>query len=113
MRRGTLSDQSCNMKRHETARDLPLCRCRPTCARLVGRFAGTARNRRLLSEVKRALQWQGPRMEADPHATDASGTLRLDEAAIDAARQHGRDGAVAPTCSPWRSDIVRLLNEAL
>jgi bacterioferritin len=39
--------------------------------------------------------------------------LALDEAAIDAARQHTGDGAVTPAYGPWRDNIVELLNAAL
>ena len=39
--------------------------------------------------------------------------LRLDEAALKAARNDLGDGAVTPAYGPWRDDIVRLLNSAL
>ena len=39
--------------------------------------------------------------------------LRLDEAALKAARSDLDDGAVTPAYGPWRDDIVRLLNGAL
>jgi len=39
--------------------------------------------------------------------------LRLDEAALQAARGNLDDGAVTPAYGPWREDIVRLLNGAL
>ena len=37
----------------------------------------------------------------------------LDEECIDAARRSLEQGAVTPHCAAWRSDIVRLLNDAL
>jgi bacterioferritin len=40
-------------------------------------------------------------------------SLRLNEAAIDAARRKVAEGAVTPSYGPWRDDIVRLLNDAL
>jgi len=39
--------------------------------------------------------------------------LRLDEAALNAARSDLDDGAVTPAYGPWRDDIVQLLNGAL
>lgn len=39
--------------------------------------------------------------------------LRLDDAALKAARSDLGDGAVTPAYGPWRDDIVRLLNGAL
>lgn len=45
---------------------------------------------------------------ADDHAS-----LRLDEAALQAARSDLDDGAVTPAYGPWRDDIVALLNGAL
>lgn len=39
--------------------------------------------------------------------------LALNEAALDAARRKVSDGAVTPSSSPWREDIVKLLNDAL
>ena len=39
--------------------------------------------------------------------------LRLDEGAIEAAKQNLSDGAVTPGYGPWRDDIVQLLNDAL
>jgi len=44
----------------------------------------------------------------DPHAP-----MVLDEAAIDAARRGLDDGAVTPHSSPWREDIIKLLNDSL
>ncbi|HET7524931.1 MAG TPA: ferritin-like domain-containing protein [Burkholderiaceae bacterium] len=46
-------------------------------------------------------------------AGSGSTALQLDEAAIDAAKQHTDQGVVTPTYGPWRDDIVRLLNDAL
>jgi len=39
--------------------------------------------------------------------------LALDHAALDAARQKLKDGAVTPGYGPWRDDVVKLLNDAL
>jgi bacterioferritin len=39
--------------------------------------------------------------------------LRLDETALEAAKQNLGDGTVTPSYGPWREDIVRLLNDAL
>ena len=43
----------------------------------------------------------------------SEGRLRLDESALEAAKQHLEDGTVTPSYGPWRDDIVRLLNDAL
>jgi bacterioferritin len=42
-----------------------------------------------------------------------NGKLKLDEKALEAAKQNLRDGAVTPGYGPWREDIVELLNGAL
>jgi bacterioferritin len=39
--------------------------------------------------------------------------LRLDEAALDAAKRSLEKGAVTPSYGPWREDIIALLNGAL
>jgi bacterioferritin len=39
--------------------------------------------------------------------------LRLDEAALDAAKRSIEKGAVTPSYGPWREDIIKLLNDAL
>ena len=39
--------------------------------------------------------------------------MRLNEAAIDAARRSLDQGAVTPSYGPWREDIVKLLNDSL
>lgn len=39
--------------------------------------------------------------------------LKLDEGAMEAARQSLEDGPVTPSYGPWRDDIVALLNDAL
>ena len=39
--------------------------------------------------------------------------MRLDEAAIDAARRSLDQGAVTPSYGPWREDIIKLLNDSL
>ncbi|MCE4556739.1 ferritin-like domain-containing protein [Roseateles cellulosilyticus] len=44
---------------------------------------------------------------------EARTPLKLDEAALDAARRDLDEGAVTPAYGPWRDDIVRLLNGAL
>jgi bacterioferritin len=44
---------------------------------------------------------------------EARTPLRLDEAALKAARSDLDDGAVTPAYGPWRDDIVALLNGAL
>ncbi len=43
----------------------------------------------------------------------AVGALVLNQAAIDEARQHCMEGAVTPSSSPWRDQIVKLLNDSL
>jgi bacterioferritin len=47
------------------------------------------------------------------HARDDEATLLLDESAIQQARKSLEDGAVTPSSSPWRSQIVDLLNASL
>jgi bacterioferritin len=39
--------------------------------------------------------------------------MRLDAAAIDAARRSLDQGAVTPSYGPWREDVIRLLNDSL
>lgn len=39
--------------------------------------------------------------------------LRLDQGALDAAKNHLEDGAITPSYGPWRDDIVKLLNDSL
>ena len=39
--------------------------------------------------------------------------MKLDEAAIDAARRSLDQGAVTPSYGPWREDIIKLLNDSL
>jgi len=46
-----------------------------------------------------------------PVADDAP--MRLDEAAIDAARRSLDQGAVTPSYGPWREDVIKLLNDSL
>ena len=48
-----------------------------------------------------------------PLAAAPETRLALNEAALDAARRKVADGAVTPSSSPWRDDIVQLLNDAL
>jgi bacterioferritin len=45
--------------------------------------------------------------------SSTSDRLVLDTAALDAARQDMENGAVTPASSPWREDIIKLLNDAL
>jgi len=42
-----------------------------------------------------------------------AGRMKLDEAAIDAARRSLDSGAVTPSYGPWRKDIIQLLNDSL
>lgn len=52
--------------------------------------------------------------EAPDRASRNSGTrLKLDTAALEAARKDVKDGAITPAYGPWRDDIVQLLNDAL
>jgi len=53
---------------------------------------------------------QDPKLRALP---SEGPSLRLNEAAIDAAKRKVSEGAVTPSYGPWRDDIVRLLNDAL
>ena len=46
-------------------------------------------------------------------ASATSAPLRLDTAALDAARKDLGDGAITPAYGPWRDSIVALLNDAL
>jgi bacterioferritin len=39
--------------------------------------------------------------------------LKLDESALDAAKNNLEDGAITPAYGPWRDDIVKLLNDSL
>jgi len=39
--------------------------------------------------------------------------MRLNEAALDAARRSLDQGAVTPSYGPWREDIIQLLNDSL
>ena len=39
--------------------------------------------------------------------------LKLDQGALDAAKNHLENGAVTPSYGPWRDDIVKLLNDSL
>lgn len=39
--------------------------------------------------------------------------MKLDEAAIDAARCSLDQGAVTPSYGPWREDVIKLLNDSL
>jgi bacterioferritin len=48
-----------------------------------------------------------------PPANAARHGLVLDLAAIEAARSCLEQGAVTPSCGPWRADLIELLNDAL
>ena len=39
--------------------------------------------------------------------------LKLDQGALDAAKNHLEQGAITPSYGPWRDDIVKLLNDSL
>ncbi len=39
--------------------------------------------------------------------------LKLDQGALDAARNNIEQGAITPAYGPWREDIVKLLNDSL
>lgn len=41
------------------------------------------------------------------------GTLALDQAGLDAARQNVQQGAMTPAYGPWGTEVVKLLNGAL
>ena len=44
---------------------------------------------------------------------DETPRLKLDEAALEAAKRSLEKGAVTPSYGPWREDIIALLNDAL
>jgi bacterioferritin len=46
-------------------------------------------------------------------AVPAHDPMKLDQAAIDAARRSLDQGAVTPNYGPWRADIIKLLNDSL
>lgn len=50
---------------------------------------------------------------AESLASADVGPMRLDEAAIDAARHSLGQGAVTRHYGPWRKDVIKLLNDAL
>lgn len=55
-----------------------------------------------------------PSNKPAPAEADASGRLKLDEAAIQAAKSSLDDGAVTPhNNGPWVQDIIKLLNDSL
>src|SRR3954463_146375 len=56
---------------------------------------------------------QKPSSNVQSLPTSSEGRLRLDEAALEAAKQNLEEGTVTPSYGPWREDIVRLLNDAL
>ena len=39
--------------------------------------------------------------------------LKLDQGALDAAKNNLQEGAITPAYGPWRDDIVKLLNDSL
>ena len=39
--------------------------------------------------------------------------LKLDQGALDAAKNHIEEGAITPAYGPWREDIIQLLNDSL
>jgi bacterioferritin len=51
--------------------------------------------------------------QSKPTALTPAGAMQLDDAAIEAAKQHAGDGVVTPAYGPWKHDILRLLNDAL
>jgi bacterioferritin len=50
---------------------------------------------------------------AQPPLESSRSPLRLDESALEAAKQGLEQGPVTPSYGPWRDDIVQLLNDAL
>ena len=54
-----------------------------------------------------------PSVGAVRHLHEGDSRLRLDEAALDAAKRSLEKGAVTPSYGPWREDIIALLNGAL
>ena len=50
---------------------------------------------------------------AQPPLEISRAPLRLDESALEAAKQGLEQGTVTPSYGPWRDDIVQLLNDAL
>ena len=55
-----------------------------------------------------------PSNKPAPAEADAPGRLKLDEAAIQAAKSSLDDGAVTPhNNGPWVQDIIKLLNDSL
>ncbi|HEY9094293.1 MAG TPA: ferritin-like domain-containing protein [Hydrogenophaga sp.] len=51
--------------------------------------------------------------QAQQSTTAPDRALKLDEAGLEAARNHLEDGAHTPAYGPWRDDVVKLLNDAL
>ena len=52
-------------------------------------------------------------INAKPSNTTPERALKLDEAAMQAARSQLEDGAHTPAYGPWRDDVIKLLNDAL
>ena len=46
-------------------------------------------------------------------ASATRATLKLDQGALDAAKNNIDQGAITPSYGPWRDDIVKLLNDSL
>ena len=51
--------------------------------------------------------------KVQPLHDESNQHLRLDEAALEAAKRSLEKGAVTPSYGPWREDIIKLLNDAL
>ena len=52
-------------------------------------------------------------MDAHTNTSGAEpGALQLDQAALEAAKQHADEGVVTPAYGPRRQDVLRLLNDA-
>jgi bacterioferritin len=47
------------------------------------------------------------------NASASNAPLKLDQGALDAAKNHLEDGAITPAYGPWSADIVKLLNDSL
>jgi bacterioferritin len=52
-------------------------------------------------------------LRALPDTSADSPHLKLDDAALQAAKSNLQDGPVTPGYGPWREDVVKLLNDAL
>jgi bacterioferritin len=54
-----------------------------------------------------------PRPAMPEQASDNRVPLKLDQAALDAAKNNIEDAAITPAYGPWREDIIKLLNDSL